>query len=636
MMHSIFDRLKVSDRLQMAVLALVCIALYGQTVGFSYVWDDGLIFLNKNSLVVEPLSWKLLTEPILEGSSYMRPLVLLTWWLEFHCFGQQPAVSHAVNVALLVVNVLLLRSVARRLLEERGEAAPALWASVAALCYAVHPALIESTAWVSGRFDMLATTGILAASHVFLNFGWSTPLRLAGLVCALLVAVLSKELGVVTPVVLLCVWMAVRADERQTFRQNLGRALRSEAAVWVTSALVLVAYFVARRLSAGGIYHSTWGTGYLLALVQTQLPLEALKHYVSMAVWPFGRVSIFHPYSALKLDALAVAGNLVVLALTLLTFWFACRRQRPWAWLLIAAFTGIVLVLHFIPLSIADNIAQERFMTAPLAFVAMALVIFPWRQTVGQHLRARACKMVSVLALGGWLAFSALVTVSLVPLWERPEILWRWASFQHPDVDNVRHNYLEAALTSNHFDWAQTEIERLLKKHGGLEIGEQIIYASLLMRQGNPESKKYLEGVLYALPKFHDMPDGRAKMAAFPVASGILGSAYTNYALASLLFEGNADEALKNNAISRWYLQSFDSGYISYTDAAIYYASGNFEQADKIMEKNQSIYFYNKAGMIKQVHDVVRIFCDRRQDISASARDTCTRLQKRQFFEAGK
>ncbi|WP_183105512.1 hypothetical protein [Mitsuaria sp. WAJ17] len=627
--------MKKSDRLQMALLVLVCIALYGQTIGFAYVWDDAIIFLNKNSLVVEPLSWRLLTEPILEGTSYMRPLVLLSWWVEFHLFGQIPSLSHGVNVAILILNVLLLRSIARCVLDGQGEALPAFWATMAALCYAVHPALIESSAWVSGRFDLLATAGILGSTRAFLAYRRPTAVRVAGVLLGTLTALASKELGVVTPAILLCLWMATQADVQTTLGQNLRRAFHTQAPVWLASALLLLGYFVVRRLSMGQVYHGIWGPDYLMALLRSQLPLEALKFYTSMVIWPFGRVGIFHPFSTLKLDAFAVLGNLATLALTVAVLWQAFRRQKPWAWLLMAAYVGIALVLHLIPLSVSDNVAQERFMAMPLAFVAMAFVCFPWRAAVDSrlHLRPRARRTAAVLSLGGWLMFATFVTASLIPLWARPELLWRWAHFQNPEVLNVRFNYMEAALSSGRSEWVQAEIDRLIKKNGGLEVGEQAIYASLLMRQGNAESLKYFEGVLHALPKFHAMPDGERALAFFPVPRSVVGAVYTNYALSLLLFEGNTAGALENNRISRWYMKNVSSGHLNYSDAAIYYALGDLERADRIVEENKDVYFDDKDKLIRQMYSIVKAFCESWQDKDASSQRACASLRQRKLLE---
>ncbi len=629
------DWFKKSELLQKVLLVLVCLALYGQTLGFAYVWDDGLIFLSKNSLVVEPLSWRLLTEPILERTSYMRPLVLLSWWTEFQLFGQRPAVSHGVNIAVLVVNVLLLRAVTRRVLEVRGAAMPGLWATVAALCYAVHPALIESTAWVSGRFDMLATTGVLAAVLVMTSGHMRMPARVFGVLVFTSVALMSKELGVVTPVVLFCLWMATFADEQQPLGQNIMRALRSQAPIWISSVILLLCYFVLRRMSMGVVYHASLGPEYALWLLKTMLPVESLKFYATMVVWPFGRVGIFHPFSDLKHDVGALIGNLLTVALILGLLWQALRRQRPWAWLLMAALTGIALVLHFVPMSIADNYVQDRFMTLPLAFVAMALACFPWRTAVADrlHLRTLARKTTAVLSLGGWLVFATIVTASLLPLWSRPELLWRWASHQYPDIINIRHNYMQAALESGHHDWVQTEIDRLIKKNGGLEVGEQTIYAAMLIIQRNPESLKYLEGVLLAFPKFHEMPNGRAQVDTFILSPQAIGAAYTNYALAMLLFKGDAEAALRYSQVAHWYLGKIHAGPQNYIEAAIYYSLGDVEKAEAIVKANESIYYDNKATLISQMRLMPRVYCREWKDTLESARVACDRLQKSGFFD---
>ena len=274
-------------------------------------------------------------------------------------------------------------------------------------------------------------------------------------------------------------------------------------------------------------------------------------------------------------------------------------------------------------------------MATPLAFVAMAFVCFPWRTAVGDRLqlRVRARQTAALLSLGGWLMFATFVTASLIPLWARPELLWRWAHHQNPEIPNVRFNYMEAALSSGHPEWVQAEIDRLIKKKGGLDVEEQAIYANLLMRQGNAESLKYFEGILYALPKFHAKPNGERALASFRLPRSIVGAVYTNYALSLLLFEGDTAGALENNRISRWYMKKVNNGYLNYSDAAIYYALGDLERADRIMEENKDVYFDDKDKLIRQMHAIVRAFCESWQDKSASNQQACTRLRQRKFFE---
>jgi len=87
-----------------ASLAFLTALLYQDALSFGYVWDDTLLFVEKISLLNEPLSWGLLVEPVLPGTTYMRPLVFLTFYIEFAVFGQTPEVSHLINIFLLFLN----------------------------------------------------------------------------------------------------------------------------------------------------------------------------------------------------------------------------------------------------------------------------------------------------------------------------------------------------------------------------------------------------------------------------------------------------------------------------------------------------------------------------------------------------
>src|SRR5690606_9896601 len=118
--------------------------MYLQTLGFEYVWDDPLLFLDKTALVNEPLSWQLLVEPVLPGTSYMRPLVFLTLYAEFNLLGQSPMISHAVNLFIFVFDVLLVFMVGKRVIESVGLSSPVLRSWIAAILYVLHPALVES------------------------------------------------------------------------------------------------------------------------------------------------------------------------------------------------------------------------------------------------------------------------------------------------------------------------------------------------------------------------------------------------------------------------------------------------------------------------------------------------------------
>ena len=62
--------------------------LYYPVLNAQYVWDDTLLIVTKTGLRENPLSWELISSPVLPGTSYFRPLIFLSWYWEFKFFGQ--------------------------------------------------------------------------------------------------------------------------------------------------------------------------------------------------------------------------------------------------------------------------------------------------------------------------------------------------------------------------------------------------------------------------------------------------------------------------------------------------------------------------------------------------------------------
>src|SRR5690554_7976652 len=111
--------IKRSIFLSLLLLTGLATLLYGQALDFKYVWNDPLLFLDKTALINDPLSWSLLTEPVLAGTTYLRPLVFLTFYLEFNLFSQSPALSHAINLAIFIANIWLVFKIGRASCRER-------------------------------------------------------------------------------------------------------------------------------------------------------------------------------------------------------------------------------------------------------------------------------------------------------------------------------------------------------------------------------------------------------------------------------------------------------------------------------------------------------------------------------------
>ena len=611
-------------------------ALYGQSLGFAYVWDDGIIFLDKNDLMVEPLSWRLIAQPVLDGTTYFRPLVFLTWFGEFHLFGQNPFVSHAINVALFSLNVLLVYWLAKEIFTQAAIPNYRRRAWLAATFYAVHPAMIQSVAWVSGRFDVMCTTFCLLACYIFICRDLNEWLKAFVVALCLLLALFSKELGVVLPFLLLCVGMAASSTAERGL-SGIERLLTRERKSFAGLIIAGVVYGVVRTATVETFYHSPINGRHFELILTTMLPMAALKEYALLAVVPFGRISLFYPYG--DLDWIGTFNGLAYLLMfvfLIYAFWRAVWGGKVWAWMLMASLAGIGLVLHIVPLSIFGSLVQDRFMTLPLAFLGMsaASVQVACAVRLGQWISPRASKLSVGIFIAGWLTMAALVTLTTIPVWKTPLNLWAWAHHASPDASFVSYNYVQAALMDGRPELAEKEIERLREKKGGLDVPEQMLYANLLTRKGDPEAIKYMEGIMYALPDFQSLEDGKQSLRMLGLTPVQVGGAFMDYANAKMVFEGDLDTASRYNRMSEWYFQPSQRVPAALQRASIEYLRGDFEQAKVIIDLQKDIYFYNKKLYMESMGAAIAVYCRKWVDKNENTQRICAELRSEVLPEA--
>jgi hypothetical protein len=132
---------------------------------------------------------------------YWRPFTKLSWLVEARLFDRAPWVFHAAQLVWLLAAVAGVATVARRL------GASSSWAAAAALLFGLHPALVEPGCLIMARSDLVVLAAMLwtiVAWHRWWADRRATMAIAHGL--AVIVALGSKEIAIVLPVVLTAWW----------------------------------------------------------------------------------------------------------------------------------------------------------------------------------------------------------------------------------------------------------------------------------------------------------------------------------------------------------------------------------------------------------------------------------------------
>src|SRR5262245_22098536 len=135
-------------------LVAVTLLVFGQTAGreFEFLRIDDPDYVTANphvtaGLSIDGLKWALIS---IDYANNWHPLTRLSLQLDYQLFGLNPRAFHLVNVLLHAANSVLLFLLLRRMTATEWPSA-----FVAAL-FALHPAHVESVAWISERKDVLS------------------------------------------------------------------------------------------------------------------------------------------------------------------------------------------------------------------------------------------------------------------------------------------------------------------------------------------------------------------------------------------------------------------------------------------------------------------------------------------------
>jgi tetratricopeptide (TPR) repeat protein len=423
---------RLSTVLAASLIVLVTAAVFANGLRGVFIFDDVFAILNNGSIHhLWPIG-PVLHPPLDVTTASGRPLVNLSFALNYYFGGENPWGYHVVNVLIHIFAALLLFGVLRRsfrlpaLADRLGRAATPLALAVA-LLWAVHPLQTESVTYVAQRAE--SGIGLLYLLVLYCVIrgassegGWwfvdsgrkagagasplpstvhrppSALLWYIAAILACLLAMAYKETIVSVPLfVLLYDRTLLSGSFREALRRRWALYLGLLATEGLLAYLVLTASLPASYVK-GGVTSWTYS--------RTQP--EVILYYLRLCFWP-QPLCLDRCWYVARTPGEIIPGMIVVALLLAATLYGLCRRK---SWSLLGAWFFMILAptSSFLPLY---ELAAEHRMYLPLAAVATAVVLgcYGLHRWLGRHIPRRW----GAVVLGGvtLTAVAALAAVSV-------------------------------------------------------------------------------------------------------------------------------------------------------------------------------------------------------------------------------
>lgn len=417
------------------IIAVIATWAYWPALRGGWLWDDRLE-LADNPLVRDAGGWwKAWLAP--SGMDYF-PLKGTLQWVQWHLWGADATGYHLSNLTLHVAGACLLW----RLLSKLG----ARQAWLGGLIFAIHPAAVESVAWIAEFKNALSLPPLLLAMCSYVSF-LDAPANRRNYFLAMAwfaAAMLCKTSVVMFPVFLLVYawWRRGRIEGADL------RAALPFLGVSLALGLVTVVFQWSRAMGPAGIpggWGARWGQAGWCILA-----------YLRACVFPVGLAPVYAPFS----PALPAALPWAVIAAALALFW---TRRNGWGrhalfvsgWFLLnlLPIVGLIPIAYLRVSPRADHLAYLSL--AGVAAGAAAGFGAAWERVRAGGLACRAALAVpavlAVVALGaGSRAYAAA--------FRDERALWSAAAGREPGAWLARNNLGRVLLNEGRAEEALAEL----------------------------------------------------------------------------------------------------------------------------------------------------------------------------------
>jgi tetratricopeptide (TPR) repeat protein len=400
------------------IIAVLCAAVYGRSLGFPFTFDDALV-ISDNDFISSPSNLKELLSRnyfAISGEETYRPIVTISYYVDHMLWELNPVGYHLTNLTIHFLAAMALYAVGVLLLGGFP------FALAAAAIFAAHPVNAEAVISPGFREDLLAGLFYFAAISLFMLSNRTRGRRghsvYALCVLSYLLALFSKEMALSLPLfLLLLIWIA--PSKLSGNRSSLWMRWGGLAAATVFYAVVRFVF-----LSNPAAVHAEYPGGSVGASMFTTA--RVFLSYIRVLIVPLGLSAEYSIAPSSPGDPHALVAVAVLLAIVVFALW----RSRRWPVASLAIlwfFIALIPVANIIPLY---NIKADRYLYIPSA--GFGLLLGAWGVNLANGARHAFRRRLPLYVLSGVALIFAFIAGSRALDWRSPVTLWSQVLVRNP------------------------------------------------------------------------------------------------------------------------------------------------------------------------------------------------------------
>jgi tetratricopeptide (TPR) repeat protein len=421
---------QISRKLIYLIVVVLAFLFYGNTIPNEYALDDSIV-ITENQFTRQGLEGidDIFTngtftgffgdEKTLVAGGRYRPLSLVTFAVEYEIFGENPHISHLINILLYALTCILIFTILRKLLWHYESRPWFLSISfLTALFFLVHPVHSEVVANIKGRDEILALLfGLLSLNEAlrYLDTSDKKYLLLAGVY--LFLGLLSKENAIT--------YVAVIPLTLYFFRESANRSGMRRIYQILYPLLSAALLFILLRLAVIGGFNFTtpdelMNNPFLNASAGEKYAtiFQTLGLYLKLLIFPHPLTYDYYPWHIPLIDWNDLRAIIPLLIYSALLVYALVNIRRK-------SFSSYSILYYLLTLSVVSNLVfpigtlmNERFLYMPSLGFCL-LVAYMFSKYVYKSFNRSAVRLgVMIFLLVAITGLSAFKTIQRNKVWE--------------------------------------------------------------------------------------------------------------------------------------------------------------------------------------------------------------------------